>query len=223
MSLVAEFTVPAEEFALYETLCVVPEMTVEVERVVAHEADYIVPYFWTSGGEHAAFEAAAADDPSIENLSRLDETNGAVLYRGEWVEDVETVVSAFTRTGAVLLDATEKEGHWRLQLRFDERADCSRFQTYVAEDGLSVDLHRLYSPTQPRAGGQPALTELQHETLIAALEAGYYEMPREVTMGELAEELDISQQALAKRLRRGYRNLIEDSLTVGPPDEGADG
>jgi predicted DNA binding protein len=63
------------------------------------------------------------------------------------------------------------------------------------------------------------LTELQQETLVAALEAGYYELPREVTMGELAERLGVSQQALAKRLRRGYRNLIEDSLVVGTPDD----
>lgn len=45
MSLVATFTVLAEEFALYETLCEVPETTVEVKRVVAHEAGWIVPYF----------------------------------------------------------------------------------------------------------------------------------------------------------------------------------
>jgi hypothetical protein len=87
MSLVAEFTVPAEEFALYETLREVREATVEVERVVAHEAGWIVPYFWVSGGEYAAFESAAADDPSIENLVRLDEVERAALYGGEWIED----------------------------------------------------------------------------------------------------------------------------------------
>jgi hypothetical protein len=170
MSLVAEFTVPAEEFALYETLREVRESTVEVERVVAHEAGWIVPYFWVSGGEYAAFEPAAADDPSIENLVRLDEVEGAALYRGEWIEDVETVAYAFTQAGAALLDATGRDGRWRLQLRFDERADCSRFRTHVAADGMSVDLHRLYSPTQPRSSGTPGLTELQQETLVAALE-----------------------------------------------------
>lgn len=41
-------------------------------------------------------------------------------------------------------------------------------------------------------------------------------------MGELAEEIGVSQQALAKRLRRGYRNLIEDSLVVGRPGEESD-
>lgn len=174
-----------------------------------------MPYFWISGGEYAVFESAAADDPSIENLTRLDEVEEAALYRGEWVQDVEMVAYAFTQAGAALLDATGRNGQWRLQLRFDERADCTRFRTHIAEDDLSVDLHRLYNPTQPRADATPGLTELQQETLVAALEAGYYEFPQEVTMGELAEEIGVSQQALAKRLRRGYRNLIEDSLVVG--------
>jgi predicted DNA binding protein len=53
---------------------------------------------------------------------------------------------------------------------------------------MSLDLHRLYSPSQPRPGVPPGLTELQQETLVAALEVGYYELPREVTMGALAEE-----------------------------------
>lgn len=140
-----------------------------------------MPYFWISGGEYAAFVSAAEDDPSIENLTRLDEAEGVALYRGEWVEDVETVAYAFTQAGAALLDATGRDGQWQLQLRFDERADCTRFQTYIAEDGLSVDLHRLYNPTQPRAG-TPGLTELQQETLVSALEAGYYEFPWAVTM-----------------------------------------
>jgi predicted DNA binding protein len=35
----------------------------------------------------------------------------------------------------------------------------------------------------------------------------------------VAAELGISQQALSKRLRRGYRNLIEASLTVVHPDD----
>lgn len=92
------------------------------------------------------------------------------------------------------LNAAGQDGQWHLQLRFDERADFARFQTHIAEDGLSVDLHRLYNPTQPRAGATPGLMELQQETLIAALEASHYESPREVTMGELAEGIDVSQQ-----------------------------
>lgn len=45
MSIITEFTVPADQFALYETLCRATEMVVEVERVVTHGPDQIMPYF----------------------------------------------------------------------------------------------------------------------------------------------------------------------------------
>lgn len=98
MSIIAEFGVPSDEFALYETLVAVPEMIVEIERVVAHESDRIMPLFWTRGDSHADFEDAA-DDPSVENVTRLDDSDDAVLYRAEWVENVETVVYAYRTRG----------------------------------------------------------------------------------------------------------------------------
>ncbi|WP_336343410.1 bacterio-opsin activator domain-containing protein [Halalkalicoccus ordinarius] len=216
-SIIVEFSVPAEEFALYETLCEVPGMTVEVERVVAHEADCIVPCFWTSGENYETFERVAEDDPSIRDLTKLDEVKGAILYRAEWVEDVETVAYTMTRTGATLLDATGEDGQWMLQLRFDTSEGTTAFQRYLEEHELEVELHRLYELTQPRLDGQPGLTDIQHETLVTALERGYYETPRDVSMSELADELGISQQALSKRLRGGHHTLVENSLTVDSP------
>lgn len=38
-------------------------------------------------------------------------------------------------------------------------------------------------------------------------------------MNDVAADLGISQQALSKRLQRGYRNLIESSLTLDHPDD----
>jgi predicted DNA binding protein len=67
--------------------------------------------------------------------------------------------------------------------------------------------------------GQPGLTDAQHETLVRALEEGYYNTPRDVTMSELAETFGISQQALSKRLRGGHGTLVENSLTVRSTDE----
>lgn len=108
MSIIAEFTVPSGEFALYETLVSAPEMVVEIDRVVAHETDRIMPLFWTTGGDYGDFETAAEDNPSIEGITRLDELEDAVLYRAEWVENVETVAYAYTETGATLLEATDR-------------------------------------------------------------------------------------------------------------------
>jgi predicted DNA binding protein len=217
MSVIAEFTVPADKFALYETLCTVPEMIVEVERVVAHGPDRIMPYFWTSGGDHETFETAAKADPSVEDLTKLDELEEAVLYRATWIQDVESVIYAYTETGAILLNATGRDERWELHLRFDDENDVTQFGDYLSESDLSVDLNRLYHPSSPTSETRPILTDAQREAVLAGLRAGYYEIPREITPGELAEEFGISQQALSKRFRRAHRALVENAFTVTPP------
>lgn len=56
------------------------------------------------------------------------------------------------------------------------------------------------------------LTDNQREALLFALEAGYFEEPRDVTLGEVATGLGISQPAASGLLRRGVKRLIVSSL-----------
>ncbi|MFC7007931.1 helix-turn-helix domain-containing protein [Halalkalicoccus salilacus] len=44
------------------------------------------------------------------------------------------------------------------------------------------------------------------------LEAGYFKVPKEVTLVELAEEQGVSHQAMSERIRRGVHHLIEQTL-----------
>lgn len=62
--------------------------------------------------------------------------------------------------------------------------------------------------------GEFGLTAERYEVLTAAAERGYFDVPRRLTMTELAEELDISQQALSERLRRGHGTLIDSALRI---------
>jgi predicted DNA binding protein len=220
MGLIAEFTVPAREFALETTLREVPEMIVEVERVVAHESDWIVPYLWTTGETYDEFERAAATDRTITDLVKVTDVEDAALYRVGWVVDVETVAYGIPQTGATLLSAIGKDDRWQLQIRFDDQRGTAAFQRFLRENDLVAHLSRLYEVNHPRTDGQPGLTDLQHATLVAALQAGYYETPRRISMSDLAERMGISQQALSKRLRAGHRTVIANSLTVTPPEHG---
>ncbi|MCL7417904.1 MAG: helix-turn-helix domain-containing protein, partial [Halalkalicoccus sp.] len=192
---------------------------VEVERVVTHGPDRIMPYFWTSGGDREAFETAARDDPSVEDLTKVDELDTAVLYRAKWIRNVESVVYAYTETGAVLLDATGHDERWELQLRFDSEADVTQFKEYIDANGFVLDLTRLYHPSSPTTESHCSITETQRETLIAGLRSGYYEIPRETTPSELAEEFEISPQALSKRFRRAHKALAENAVLITPPEE----
>ncbi|MFC6906018.1 helix-turn-helix domain-containing protein [Halalkalicoccus tibetensis] len=219
MSVIVECTVPTERFALAETLDRIPGMFIEIERLVAQGPDQIMPYFWASRGNHEAFETAARNDPSVHDLVKLDEFNKAVLYRAVWVQNVETVAYAYTETGAVLLNAMGHDREWELQLRFDDENSVSKFSGYVHDNDFEIDITRLYRPSRPFSKSQLALTEAQHETIIAALEGGYYENPRGITRSELAEEFGISQQALSARIRRAHRLIMENVFTITPPDD----
>lgn len=56
------------------------------------------------------------------------------------------------------------------------------------------------------------MTDEQHEALVAGVEGGYFEIPRWVSLAELAKEFRISHQALSERFRRAYRTLVSSQL-----------
>lgn len=104
-------------------------------------------------------------------------------------------------------------------MRFDDRERLSEFQTYCDENDIAFELNRLQEQEQPMASAQYDLTTKQRETLVTALDAGYYAVPQEITMSELADEMGVSQQALSKRFHDGHRNLITSTLTVSHPED----
>ena len=219
VSIIVELTIPAEQFALYETLSTVPEMVIEVEHVAAHAPDRIMPYFLIAGTDYEAFEQAAKTDPSIKELTRIDEFEGGALYRATWVQNVEHIVYTYTESGATVLDITGRDDHWELRLRFDDEDGLTQFRNYADENDLSANVERLYQSPHPPSRSQPVLTEKQREVVIEGLRSGYYEIPRETRPSELAEKFGISAQALSKRFRRAHRTLAENEITGTPPED----
>jgi len=56
------------------------------------------------------------------------------------------------------------------------------------------------------------LTERQRECLQAALRRGYFEVPRECTLAELAAELDVDKSTASETIRRGQARVLESFL-----------
>ncbi|WP_306057242.1 helix-turn-helix domain-containing protein [Natronococcus wangiae] len=219
MSIVAEFSVKSDDFALNNALTAAPDMVVEIERVVATMEDEAMPYFWVSGGDKTEFREALDDDESVRDIARIDEVKEAILYRAEWTDNVEAIVYAYVELGATILEAVGRDRNWELRMRFDDQGSLSQFRDYCRENDISYELNQFREEKQPMASAQYDLTSKQRETLITALEAGYYEIPQSVTMNELAERMGISQQALSKRFHAAHKNLITSTLTFTHPDD----
>ncbi|MFC7008889.1 helix-turn-helix domain-containing protein [Halalkalicoccus salilacus] len=59
----------------------------------------------------------------------------------------------------------------------------------------------------------PVPASLRFQSRGWAKRLGYYDVPRTVTLTELANKLDISHQALSERLRRAHANLIDRTIS----------
>lgn len=219
MSIFVEFDLNAGAFALEATLDTLPEVVIEIERVVASE-ELLNPYFWVANVSAEAFEAATEADPSVRDLQRLDSFEEAILYRAEWTENIDSVVYAYTQVGAVILDATGHQDTWEMQMRFDNHDQLSTFQTYCVDNEITFEINRLYEVSHSHTGRQYGLTEKQHEALVLAQQAGFFKSPAETTLAEIANDLDISQQALSQRIRKGHDALIANTLITEPPSSG---
>ncbi|WP_135853788.1 helix-turn-helix domain-containing protein [Halorussus salinus] len=222
MSTIAQLGIPAEEFALRETLSRVPDVTVEAERVVAHDDERVMPFVWAAGEDLAAFEDALAEDSSVENERRLTDLPDGRFYQMEWVESVEVLLHSMTEHGAAVLKARGQDGRWHLRILFSDRAAVSQTHAFCRERDVAADVEQIHDLDGRDGGGQHGLTAEQYEAVTTALETGYYEVPRGSSARDLAADLDISHQALSERLRRGHGNLVANALTVDAVREGDD-
>lgn len=211
MSILTELTVPARNFVLSETLQAVPDVHVEIERVVADE-EQITPYFWAAGDDFSAFEDALERDNTIQDIVTLEEHDEERLYRGYWEQDSDDITRAVSLVEATILEASSDNSEWDVRMLFPDEQTLTQFHDHCSEHDIVYELTRLYDSCHPEALGKYEITPKQREALLVALDRGYFEVPRATTLKGVADVLDISQNALSTRLRRGHANLIGNTL-----------
>ncbi len=208
---------PADEFALQDTFDLVPDAVFECEQVVENGQEVIMPLMWARATNTDELDAVLKEDPTVRSVSRLDEFDGEILYRIEWAREVQLVLRMMLNSQATVLDAYGNSGNWRLRLFYPERNELSATNEFCEEHGLSFNVRRVREMDSEPAG-RYGLTNEQYESLKRALESGYFDVPRETGIEELAADLDISHQALSERLRRGHSTLVKNMLGVSVPE-----
>ncbi|MFC6767748.1 helix-turn-helix domain-containing protein [Natrinema soli] len=215
MTTIAELSLSTDEFALAETLQQLPALDVRVESVVAEGPTRTVPLVWFSNVGHDELENALESDPTVaEHRQLLENTeDGKLFYRLKYAADVESVCQCVYTDGGTVLDAQVTDGQWTLRLLFPHREELSDAVSAIEDCGVRVDIRRMVEAGQDEElETTAALTEPQQEAIAEAYRQGYYDVPREISLEELANELDISHQALSERLRRANRVLAGEQL-----------
>jgi len=225
MAVISESTVRPPLLA--RTFEAVPDLVLHLEGSTVVADDGVVSYYWGSGVDRDEVLDAIRADPEVAAVEAVTETAGRWLYRlrfpaGSQGADLYAAAVAYDMTGLELRMSAEGT---TVRARFPDRDVMADIRD--AMDGYDVEftLHRIYPETAPDRADY-GLTTKQREALLAAWHAGYYDVPRETDLEAIGEELGISHQSLAQRLRRGLDSLVESTLVrpeCGPSgDDGSD-
>jgi predicted DNA binding protein len=219
MATIIEATIPVEEFALAETLQVCQDATVECEQLVESPKSTVMPLVWVHHTTADAFEAALAQDSTVESYTQLGGSATEWLYEMDWRANIQLVLQIFTMEGAVILDAVGTTDGWHLRVLFPDRNGVRTTTDFCEARDLSITIHTIRefdSETDRHGRIRDNLTPDQHEALTAAYKQGYFKVPRDDSLETIADELNVSHQALSERLRRGHHTLIKNRLVIDP-------
>lgn len=213
MAVIAEFSVPAEDFDLGRILPLNQGERIVLETVVPL-GDTLLHFFWIHGG-HATFADDIRSNSLVADLEMVESKEGKELYALDWPAREDLLLEAILSTDGRVLNATGSAQSWGFEVRFADHDGLSAFGETCTDEGIDLSLDRIYNPTKPDAGPFYGLTPAQREAVALAVRGGYYAIPRGTSTQELADELDISAQAVTERLRRGLATLVDNTLLVG--------
>lgn len=211
---ITDISVPAGAFALGRILTDYTGVEIELERIVPTQ-ERIIPLLWVSGADPAPVRQTLLDDPIVDEATVLTETGGRTLFEVHWSPDVNSIVKPVIESNARVLRATGTQDHWELRLQFNSRDDLAHFRERCHDHDVEIHLRRLFNPTWPDPG--QTLTSEQKDVILTAYENGFFEVPRETTLTEIAELIGISTNSASQRLRRGLSQVIREVL-VEPPE-----
>jgi predicted DNA binding protein len=216
MATVVDMTIPTDQFALSETFDMVSDVTFEAVRVAAHSPRSVMPFVRASCPEMDALDDALKHDTTTRRVVSLSGDKNCILYRITWGPKVRTAIETFVQSDGSLLGAYGQGDRWKLRLLFPDQASVSETYSNWRDHSIDPSIQRVNGVSDVADYNGIDLSSCQHETLVEAFETDYYDIPRGTTLDGLADQLDVSHQALSERLRRGHRNLIATTLCDTP-------
>lgn len=191
------------------------DVTLELERVVPTTS--ATHFLWIVGENHQQFFEDLRDESTVESITVLDEFDDRVFVRLHWTGLESPFLDLLDESDVVLVGARGTADGWEATLRFPDEAALKTFYEASEQRVLGVELRAINGARVDKRGSMDALSSTQRETLEAALEAGYFDVPRSITIAELAAQLDRSEQAVSEALRRATANYLRARLQGGEP------
>lgn len=188
-----------------------PELRLEVLNRTDVTADTSVSDYWIGGGEPGEWAEEIGSFGDVLQADPLAAVGEGCLYRIKYRNP--PVVDVYRRlrlplqfplriqAGFLTWEVVSKYAEFQQILAHARRADAGVQVTSLRRGPLRSHL--------------PMLTDTQQQLLTEAMTAGYFAVPREITLTELSRKLNRSKSAISEGIAIIEKRLVESALHAG--------
>lgn len=155
----------------------------------------------------AALERDIADHGSVIDFETVERTDGRLLARYE-TTDVDLYGFLSASSVPAEFPVVVCDGWYELDVT-GTREEFDAVRAALEASGREYELLSLVHGESDSG----LLTDRQAEVLDTALRAGYFETPRECTLADLADRLDVDKSTASRVVRRGQTRVLQRYLT----------
>jgi hypothetical protein len=161
-------------------------------------------------GDADAFEAAVADIPEVLGYD-IERTGSEAFYvyvRDATTDALAELFGPITEGGIVVVPPIRyhEDGTVTLSL-FGPEAEIQAGIEAVP-DPVTVSIEAVGGLARTAAAAETRLSPRQRAAVLAAIELGYYEVPRTASHGDVAEAIDCAPSTAAEHLRKAESELL---------------
>ena len=177
-------------------------------------------------GDTTGFALLRIDSSQIDNILKVMANHEQITDHEVMHRTSESATVHFETTHPLLLLSAKHSGI-TIELPIDiqdgqasievtgSRSHLSELGNQLRNFGLKYDIQRIEAAPSPGK----ILSDRQQELLIAAVESGYYESPRQISLTALAEELGIAKSTCSEILHRAEATVIKEFLSGLPGEQ----
>lgn len=226
MPIITEVCFAHPNGALADTLSQLPDFTVSVIQESSTDPERDRYFMRFDGGQGPEIDDILAADSTVRSVEPLSGFEDQLVWGVTFARSTELMAPRVTDEDGFVLEARSTPSvagglpGWRERWLLPDREALHAIWEGAGEDGFEFEVLNFHR--QGGAEGEyDAMTELtdkQREALVAAYEQGYFADPRQTSLAELAETLDLSPTAVADRIRRGMKATIEMTYLSERPE-----
>lgn len=186
-----------------------PAVRLEVINRTDVTPDVSVSDYWVSGRPPGVWAGEIASFPDVVRVEGLTELGDGSIYRVTYRNP--PVIYLYRRLRLPLQFPLRIQAGvitWEVVAR---RAEFDQVMEYVRSGGIGVTVVSIRR--RPLRSHLPLLTDAQQSLLTQAMAAGYFAVPRGITLTDLAKRLGRSKSAVSEAIALIEKKLLESVLS----------